>query len=448
MKLTTLMFSLLLAVGWTGHAFAQSTTFTAKSIKDLTYDWVDANGTTQTSHYVELNDETGEYYAPEVYNPYQIYGLLRGVYMEKELPGPTYSAYKADGTTRERKVYYGGVQKGWNIPGTHVSGGSTSTIGQKTITISSNYVKIKNIRVVSGTTLIAGWDYETNGTSLPTGWTFSSTPRLGNETVDGKTVYYMYFNSYSGGGTITIPASVTAGYPNVEIVINAATTYTATASVTGGAQQSIRYTNYIDYAWNFNAVTPEVFADDTYAPNKDGYTALVVSLKNTPYLAPEPSGFGGSTAYTQPSEIINYIEQNIQFVKLLTDGLRITDAGGNPGTVFNCDGTYNKFFFLGKGKARQKGTEVQSYINNGTWPDYTGECVIFWPMFEDFSPQSAKLVGGSTTVDFFDRMMEGNIYDVVHDCAGVIQNRHEFSLAGEDGTQDYPFTGLNFFIPD
>lgn len=449
MKLTSLMFGLLLAVGWTSNAFAQSTTFTAESIKGLTYDWVDANGNTQTSHYVELNAETGKYYAPEVYDPYQIYGLLRGVYMEKELPGPTYSAYKADGTTREREVYYGGVQKGWNIPGTHVSGGgSTSTIGQKTITISSNSVKIKNIRVVSGTTLIAGWDYETNGTSLPTGWSFSSTPRLRSETVDGKTVYYMYFNSYNGGGTITIPASVTAGYPNVEIVINAATTYTATASVTGGAQQSILYTNYVDYAWNFNAVTPEVFASDTYKPKEEGYTALVVSLKNTPYLAPEPSGFGGSTAYTQPSEVINYIAQNIQFVKLLTDGLRITDAGGNPGTVFNCDGTFNKFFFLGKGKARKKGAEVQSNITAGTWPDYTGECVIFWPMYEDFSPQSAKLVGGSTTVDFFDRMMEGNIYDVVHDCAGVIQNRHEFSLAGESGTQDYPFTGMNFFIPD
>ncbi len=449
MKLTSLMFGLLLAVGWTSNAFAQSTTFTAESIKGLTYDWVDANGNTQTSHYVELNAETGKYYAPEVYDPYQIYGLLRGVYMEKELPGPTYSAYKADGTTREREVYYGGVQKGWNIPGTHVSGGgSTSTIGAKTITISSNSVKIKNIRVVSGTTLIAGWDYETNGTSLPTGWSFSSTPRLSSETVDGKTVYYMYFNSYNGGGTITIPASVTAGYPNVEIVINAATTYTATASVTGGAQQSILYTNYVDYAWNFNAVTPEVFASDTYKPREEGYTALVVSLKNTPYLAPEPSGFGGSTAYTQPSEVINYIAQNIQFVKLLTDGLRITDAGGNPGTVFNCDGTFNKFFFLGKGKARKKGAEVQSNITAGTWPDYTGECVIFWPMYEDFSPQSAKLVGGSTTVDFFDRMMEGNIYDVVHDCAGVIQNRHEFSLAGESGTQDYPFTGMNFFIPD
>jgi hypothetical protein len=116
--------------------------------------------------------------------------------------------------------------------------------------------------------------------------------------------------------------------------------------------------------------------------------------------------------------------------------------------VFNCDGTYNKFFFLGKGKARQKGAEVQANINSGAWPGYAGECVIFWPLFEEFSPQSAKLVGASTTVDFFDRMNEGSIYDVVHDCAGVIQNRHEFSLAGEDKDDDFPFTGMNFFIPD
>ena len=135
-------------------------------------------------------------------------------------------------------------------------------------------------------------------------------------------------------------------------------------------------------------------------------------------------------------------------MKLLTDGLRITDAGGNPGTVFNADGTYNKFFFLGKGKARQKGAEVQSNINSGAWAGYTGECVIFWPLFEEFSPTTGELTGSSSIVDFYDRMMEGNIYDVKHDCAGVIQNRHEFTLAGEDKTDDYPFTGLNFFIPD
>lgn len=433
MKLTSLMFGLLLAVGWTSSAFAQSTTFTAESIKGLTYDWEDANGNTQTSHYVELNAETGKYYAPEVSNPYQIYGLLRGVYMEKELPGPTYSAYKADGTTRERKVYYGGVRGGWDIPG-NVSSAITSQVGAVTITVSRR-VYIEYIKIVSGTKVLSSWDYATNGSSLP--WNYSGTASYDT---DG----WLYFGTY--GGTITIPASITNGYESVEVQIRAtyATGYTGTITV---FNQSKTIDAIGKYNWNKNAGL-NTFADNTYSPKDEGYTALVVALKNTAYLAPEPSFTQGSTYYQSKDSVINYIAKNIEFVKLLTDGLRITDAGGNPGTVFNCNGTYNKFFFLSKGKARQKGAEVQARIDNGTWPYYSGECAIFWPMYEEFSPQSAKLVGGSTTVDFFDRMNEGSIYDVVHDCAGVIQNRHEFSLAGEDKDDDFPFTGMNFFIPD
>ena len=431
MKLTTLMFGLLLAVGWTSNVFAQSATYTAEDIKDLTYSWVDANGNTQTSHYVELNED-GKYEAPEVHNAYQIYGLLRGVYMEKGLPGPTYSAYKADGTTRERKVYYGGVRGGWDIPG-NTNSDITSQVGAVTITVSRR-VYIEYIKIVSGTKVLSSWDYATNGSSLP--WNYSGTASYDT---DG----WLYFGTY--GGTITIPASITNGYESVEVQIRAtyATGYTGTITV---FNQSKTIDAIGKYNWNKNAGL-NTFADNTYAPEEEGYTALVVALKNTAYLAPEPSFTQGSTYYQSKDSVINYIAKNIEFVKLLTDGLRIKD-GNNLGTVFNCDGTYNKFFFLSKGKARQKGAEVQANIDNGTWPYYSGECVIFWPMYEEFSPQSAKLVGGSTTVDFFDRMNEGSIYDVVHDCAGVIQNRHEFSLAGESGTDDFPFTGMNFFIPD
>jgi hypothetical protein len=455
MKLTTLMFSLLLAVGWTSNVFAQPTTYSAESIKDLTYSWTDASGVTHSDeHYVKYDDEKKAWVAPEVSDPYQIYGLLRGVYMEKKLPGPWQSAFDQN-NGREDDIYYGGVKKGWDIPGTHVSGGATSTIGSKRITVSNGNdgyyytpARIYSIKIVSGSTVISSWDYATNGNSLPSGMSLNS----GNTSIDyetndnGQRQYYLSF--LGSGGSIDISAALTAGYPNVEIVINAKSVTGMSSISVGGTSKDINTAYYSNFAWNFNGVTPEIFASNTYKPEKEGYTAIVVALKNTPYIAPEPSGFGGSSAYTQPSEVINYIKENIQFVKLLTDGLRITDASGNPGTVFNCDGTYNKFFFLGKGKARQKGAEVLANINNGTYPEYAGECVIFWPMYEEFSPQSAKLVGASTTVDFFDRMMEGNIYDVVHDCAGVIQNRHEFSLAGEEGTDDYAFTAMNFFIPD
>ena len=68
MKLTTLLFSLLLAVGWTSNAFAQSATFSAESIKDLRYTWTDAQGTSHSEPYVVYNAEKDAWEAPEVHN--------------------------------------------------------------------------------------------------------------------------------------------------------------------------------------------------------------------------------------------------------------------------------------------------------------------------------------------------------------------------------------------
>ena len=444
-KLTTLLFGLLLAVGWTSNVFAQSATYKAVDIKDLRYTWTDAAGTTHSDPYVVYDAEKEAWVGQEVTNPYQIYGLLRGVYMEKALPGPYQSAYKADGVTREDDIFYGGCDNGWNIPGTSTTSGTiTNTIGSRTINF-SNYstsypIFFKEIRVVAGgNKLLAKW---TAGTNLPTGW--SSSGARSTETISN--IVFAYFTGNSG--SITIPSSVTQGYDDIEVVVKAADFYSTsrcTMNVNNTNSQTIN--EYNDYGWYFSRNAHKTYASNTYKPNKDGYTAIAVALKNTSYLPWEP-GIGGSTGYDDPDSVINYIDKNIAFVKLLTDGLRITDAGGNPGTVFNADGTYNKFFFLGKGKARQKGAEVQSKINSNAWAGYAGECVIFWPLFEEFSPTTGELTGSSSIVDFYDRMMEGNIYNVKHDCAGVIQNRHEFTLAGEDKTEDYPFTGLNFFIPD
>ena len=136
-KLTFLMFSLLLAVGWTSSAFAQSATYKAADMANWTYKWLPENATDSvTEHYVVWNAEKEAYEAPEVTNAYQIYDLLRAIYMNKNLPGPYQSAYAQNGS-REDDVYYGGARNGWNIPG-NVSSAITSNIGAKTITV-SNY---------------------------------------------------------------------------------------------------------------------------------------------------------------------------------------------------------------------------------------------------------------------------------------------------------------------
>ena len=446
-KLTTFLFGLLLAVGWTSNAFAQSAVLKAADMADWKYKWLPKNATDSVeAPYVVWDAEKEAYVAPEVTNAYQIYDLLRAIYMDKRLPGPWQSAYKADGVTREDDIFYGGCDNGWNIPGTYTTSGTiTNNIGSMTINFSNystNYpVLIREIRVAtSGNKLLAKWTADEN---LPNSWSLS-----GNwTTYTSGSSTYRYFTSSSG--SITIPSSVTQGHDDIEVVVTAwhafNNTYYSTINVNNTNSQTI--SDYSDFAWYFSRNAHKTYASNTYKPSEDGYTAIAVALRDTAYLPWEPS-IAGSTGYNDPDSVINYIAKNIEFVKLLTDGLRIKDKGGNPGTVFNADGTYNKFFFLGKGKARQKGAEVQSRINSNAWIGHAGECVIFWPLFEEFSPTTAKLEGGSTVVDFFDRMNEGHVYDVVHDCAGVIQNRHEFTLAGEDKTDDYPFTGMNFFIPD
>ena len=351
-KLTTLLFGLLLAVGWTSSASAQalpearadmdivcldggashqhnmtetgamlqqrakSTRFNAPNrdfnptLRDmvslteseasaLTYSYRDING---VLHENVPSTEVAD-------DPCQMYALLRFIYKTKAFPGPYTSAYTADGV-EEREVYYGGIAGGWNIDG-------------------------------------------------PTGSLVS----------------------------------------------------------------------------------------DLYKPTKEGYTALIVAVNNTTtkatasytnYDRTNPNSF-----FNDSSSIVNYFNNNIEYIKLLTDGLRITDAGGNPGTVFNCDGTYNKFFFLSKGQARQKDSQVITLQNSY---GLMGERVPFKEMYEEFSPTGG--LEGDQITDFYDTMREGHVYDVVHDCASVIEMGHQFSMSGNTGTTAYPLTGLNFFIPD
>ena len=213
-----------------------------------------------------------------------------------------------------------------------------------------------------------------------------------------------------------------------------------------GVEERVVYYGGIAGGWNIDGPTGGLVSD-LYKPTNEGYTALIVSVKNTTTLAPksytnyDQTNF--NSIFTDSTQIVNYFNNNVEFIKLLTDGVRITDAGGNPGTVYNCDGTYNKFFFLGKGQARQKDSEVISLQNTY---GLMGERAPFKEMYEEFSPTGG--LEGDQITDFYDKMREGNVYDVVHDCASVIDNGHQFSMAGNTEEKYYPLTGLNFFIPD
>ena len=146
-KLTTLLFGLLLAVGWTNVAQAQlkaesqleslikfgpserfddevlarkfkapnrapkraqynitadktMTRAEYEAITAITYDWVDANG----------NTHPGTKITEPASNPYQIAYLLGTTYMNKNIPGIKYSAFYAQDHP------YPNIEFGWDIP--------------------------------------------------------------------------------------------------------------------------------------------------------------------------------------------------------------------------------------------------------------------------------------------------------------------------------------------
>ena len=603
-KLTTLLFGLLLAVGWTSSVFAQEATFTASEASEWTYDWVDAQGVT---HYDA--DPT-----VKVTDAWQMYYLLRHVYMDKRFPGPFQSAYTKDGV-RERDVYYGGMEGGWNIPGNVITtpastttvteyvkitstaeltsgerylivyedgnramnGGLTTDLNSAnnfinvtitdnaiaantttdaaafTITASGNYYTIRgaggyyigktassngmntgttvynnsitfssgnavirgrsstsayasdtyylrynttwpgfryyastsqqaiqlykrvtktvttggrqaigdiivtgsnamiySVTVKSGNTTLISWDYATDGTAAsgnteywPLGFHLNS---WSNWTESGSPVAIGFASS--GDVPITLDGWLFTGYNSVTVTISArAANGNSTSLIVNGDEKTFTDNTLQDYVWTIDkkafANAPVEYQADQYKPNKEGYTALVVKLKDELTIEPDDPNFSQESFFSTPQQIHDYLEANVVSIQLLTDGLRIGEGEGK-GTVFNASDEYNRFFFLSKGQARQKADIVQEMevFNEHA----LGEQVPFRQMFEQFSPTGG--LSGSDITDFYSQMIKGKVYRVIHDCLSVIQNQHEFSMSGHTGTTSYAMTGLNFFIPD
>ena len=184
----------------------------------------------------------------------------------------------------------------------------------------------------------------------------------------------------------------------------------------------------------------DISESDVTAPYEEGYTILMVSVKEE--LTLRQNDNYGSYEFPNASSLITYIGNNIASVQLLTDGLRIGE-GMRAGTAFNISGNYNRFFMLGKGQARQK---TEWVTNNETANTVYGERVPFKSMFEQFSPTDGS--ENSQITDFYTKMVAGDVYPVVHDCASVLQTEHYFSMAGKNGHESKSLTGLNIFIPD
>ena len=227
---------------------------------------------------------------------------------------------------------------------------------------------------------------------------------------------------------------------------------THTAYDQNGNREREVYYGAVEGGWNISA-------SDVTAPYEDGYTILMVALKNnltrigtdTEQMTENHWLWGPtyktfkSNFFTTTNELLNYIGNNVASVQLLVDGLRI-GQGTMAGTTFNISGEYNRFFVLSKGQSRQKDSWVIQEESNYDYPIIAGERVPFKAMFEEFSPTDGS--EGSQITDFYAKMINGELYPVLHDCASVIEAEHEFSMSGKTGTELKSLTGMNIFIPD
>lgn len=173
--------------------------------------------------------------------------------------------------------------------------------------------------------------------------------------------------------------------------------------------------------WGITSCTP---------PSVEGYTVMMVAVKNY-----EDELTVQNSDVTTATQLITYIGNYIDSVFVVTDGMRMGE-GNKRGTLFSVKGTYNRFFFLSKGKAR---TNLSNNDKAGAAP--------FYRMFEEFSPYYASDETDNIT-DFYNRMIRGESMPVEHDCNSVIGRNHYFSMSGRTGTTSYDMTGLNIFIPD
>lgn len=190
----------------------------------------------------------------------------------------------------------------------------------------------------------------------------------------------------------------------------------------------VKYKRTVD-GWELNRSYKwgEGYKYDVQPPTQEGYTTLLVKVKDSW----KKSDAVGSDNISK-SNVISEISKGIESVQLLTDAMRF-DGGSNPGTLYKLTGSGNRFFFLSKGRARN---------TNGS----VAERDPFMGMYEEFSPVATNASTGVT--DFYSKMMNGDVFSVVHDCGSVLATDHWFSMSGSESSEQKSLDNITFFIPD
>lgn len=174
-----------------------------------------------------------------------------------------------------------------------------------------------------------------------------------------------------------------------------------------------------------------------YKPKEEGYTTLIVKVKDTwtPSLEYDLS----------KKETLEYIANSIESVQILTDGIYIpaTEKNKNPGAVYRLSGNANRLFFMSKGRGRAR---VKKFLGIVTSVETVHDYAPFNGMFEEYSPVAVS--GGQVVENFYTKLVDGDIFKVEHDCSSVPGNEHYFCMMGAQGTKKFDVTDLIVTIPD
>lgn len=170
-----------------------------------------------------------------------------------------------------------------------------------------------------------------------------------------------------------------------------------------------------------------------YKPNEEGYTTLIVKVKNTwiPRLSKNLT----------TDATLNYIAESIESVQILTDGVYIPSSGANgktnpnPGAVYRLSGSACRLFFMSKGRGR----EYKGYVIN--------EYAPFNGMFEEYSPVASSN-SNFVVENFYADLVGGKTFSVEHDCASVAGKKHYFCMESASSTKSFDVTDLIVTIPD
>ena len=443
-KLTTMLFSLLLAVGWTTGASAQKlanstatenlrhsmqmesetnrspyvlkangvmstpqrapqrtpNTITAEEVRTGAW-WADKTYTWYNTYPASGSGQTANFTTPAT-DPYQMMYMVKEIYTNTLYPGIQYNEVEQSPTD------YPVVDYGWALTQTGYT--------QFRIIFNNSYAYFSGITVSDATTdeTIQTWSTSTTSSTLGTipAWMKPSKTIQKGRISSG--VYGCYLD---GGGTITIDGAYLQGHSSIKITVVSRTTNNGGGTVSINGAMATLTTSWGN--WANTTGFPNV--GTSTPPDYNGYTVMLVKVKD------DATDFPATTSTSQ--DLIDNCFSKYESIELLTDGLRVGQGTSNAGTVFAYTGTLNRFFFIGKGKTAQ-------------WDAHAP----FYEMYEEFSPTA--LDQGAEIKDFYEKMKQGATYGIQHDCESVSYREHYFSMSGKDGTTHNFVNSLVLYIPD